>query len=169
MNVIKRYTGIGGGVQVPNKLIIHAMGEYIRVNQSFENKGQTIEAGVYTAHEWLTILGLSCHFLIHPNGDVTKQRSTKEMCWHAKGYNTNSVGIEVLVEGEWDYASFIDRIKEDWVKEEQYDTLIELSEDIIEFFEINKNSVVRHSDLSPDRKEDPGSGFKWDWFKGELI
>lgn len=169
MNVIKRYTGIGGGIQVPDKLIFHCMAEIIKVNESFKNKGKTIEAGEYSAHEWLQLLGLSAHFLIHPNGDVTKIRGTKEICWHAKGFNTNSVGIEVLVEGVWDYETFLERIKEDWVTDEQYETTIELSDDIIEYFDIPDDNILRHSDISPERKYDPGEGFKWDWFKDELI
>ena len=169
MNVIKRYTRIGGGVQVPDKLIIHCMAEYIEVDSPFETKGKTIEAGKYPAHDWLQMLGLSAHFLIEPNGDVIKQRSTKEICWHAKGFNTGSVGIELLVEGVWNYSTFLKRIKEDWVTPQQMLTLIELSDDIIEYFDIPEDNILRHSDISPGRKHDPGSGFKWDLFKSKLI
>jgi N-acetyl-anhydromuramyl-L-alanine amidase AmpD len=169
MNVIKRYTRLGGGVQVPNKLIIHCMAEIIKVDKAFENKGKTIEAGEYPAHEWLQMLGLSAHFLIEPNGDVIKQRGTKEICWHARGFNENSVGIEVLVAGVWNYATFVKRIKEDWVTADQMLTLIELSDDIIEYFDINHDQILRHSDISPGRKVDPGDGFKWDWYKSKLI
>ena len=121
MNVIKRYTGIGGGIQTPDKLIIHGMAEIIQVDQSFKRKGKIVEVGKYGAHEWLVLLGLSAHFLIEPNGEVIKQRSTKEICWHARGFNTGSVGIEVLVEGVWNYETFKEKIKKDWVTVPQYD------------------------------------------------
>jgi N-acetyl-anhydromuramyl-L-alanine amidase AmpD len=170
MNVIKRYTNIGGGIQTPSLLVIHAMAEFIKLDESIQVRGKTIKAGIYPAHDWLQELGLSAHFLIEPNGDIIKQRSTKEVCWHAKGYNTDSVGIEVLVSGVHDYASFKEAIKTDWVKPDQFESTIEIANDIVTWFDIDKgNKVVRHSDLSPGRKVDPGSGFKWDEFKSELI
>lgn len=169
MNVIKRYTGIGGNIQTPDKLIIHCMAEFIEVDQPLNIRDTAIPTGKYSAHEWLQMLGLSAHFLIEPNGDVIKQRGTKEICWHARGFNTGSVGIEVLVEGVWNYSTFKERIKEDWVTPEQYNTTIELSDDIIEYFDIDHKDVLRHSDISPGRKIDPGSGFRWDWFKSKLT
>jgi N-acetyl-anhydromuramyl-L-alanine amidase AmpD len=169
MNVVKRYTDIGGGLQTPDKLIIHCIAEFIEVDEPFEYKGKLIEVGKYSAHEWLVMLGLSVHFLIEPNGDVIKQRSTKKICWHAKGFNTGSVGIEVLVEGVWNYETFKNRIKSYWVSQYQYDTLIELSDNIIEYFDIDHKDVLRHSDISPGRKVDPGYGFQWVWYKEQLT
>ena len=121
MNVIKRYSSKGGGVQTPNRLIIHAMGEHIN--------------GTH-ASEFLEKIGLSAHFLICPNGDIIKTRKTTTVAYHAKGNNLNTVGIEVLVEGDWDYGSFIDRIKEDYVTDDQMDALVELSNGIIEHYDI---------------------------------
>jgi len=152
MNVIKRYSGIGGGIQTPDTLVIHAMSEYIN--------------GMY-ADEFLSSVGLSAHFLLKPNGEFIKLRKTTEVAWHAKGFNTNSIGIEVLVEGSHTYDTFLEKIKTDWVKPEQYKALIEMSNGIIEHYDIEK--VVRHSDLSPERKKDPGDGFKWQYFKDQLI
>jgi len=152
MNVIKRYSGIGGGIQTPDTLVIHAMSEYIN--------------GMY-ADEFLSSMGLSAHFLLKPNGEFIKLRKTTEVAWHAKGFNTNSIGIEVLVEGSHTYDTFLEKIKTDWVKPEQYKALIEMSNGIIEHYDIE--NVVRHSDLSPERKKDPGDGFKWQYFKDQLI
>ena len=152
MDVIKRYSGIGGGIQTPDTLVIHAMSEYIN--------------GMY-ADEFLSSVGLSAHFLLKPNGEFIKLRKTTEVAWHAKGFNTNSIGIEVLVEGSHTYDTFLEKIKTDWVKPEQYKALIEMSNGIIEHYDIEK--VVRHSDLSPERKKDPGDGFKWQYFKDQLI
>lgn len=152
MNVIKRYSGIGGGIQTPDTLVIHAMSEYI--NDMY-------------ADEFLSSVGLSAHFLLKPNGEFIKLRKTTEVAWHAKGFNTNSIGIEVLVEGSHTYDTFLEKIKTDWVKPEQYEALIEMSNGIIEHYDLDK--VVRHSDLSPERKKDPGEGFKWQYFKDQLI
>jgi len=154
MNVIKRYSGIGGGTQTPTRLIIHSMGEIIN--------------GMY-ADEFLQSVGLSAHFLLRPNGEFIKCRKTTLKAWHAKAHNTNTVGIEVLIEGEHDYASFVDGIKADWVKPEQMDALIEMSNGIITHYDIKKEDVLRHSDISPERKVDPGSGFDWAYFKSKLI
>jgi len=154
MKVIKKYSGKGGGIQTPTRLIIHAMGEYIN--------------GTH-ASDFLANIGLSAHFLICPDGEIIKTRKTTEIAYHAKGHNRNTVGIEVLVEGDWDYVGFIDRIKENYVKPEQMIALIELSNGIIEHYDMKLEDVERHSDIDPDRKEDPGDGFPWDYFKSELI
>ena len=141
MNVIKRYSGIGGGIQTPDRLIIHSMSEYIN--------------GMY-ADEFLASVGLSAHFLLCPNGSFIKLRRTHEKAWHAKGHNTNTVGIEVLVEGEHTYDEFLEKIKTDWVKPEQMEALIEMSNGIIFHYDMETKNVLRHSDIDPERKYDPG-------------
>ncbi len=173
MKVLEDYTYIGGGAQKPEMIVIHAMAENVRLRKDLEIKNskgiviRVIKAGVYPAHEWLKLLRLSCHFLEHPDGSFTKQRSTREICWHAKGYNTNSIGIEVLVKGTYDYDEFLKKIKTDWVTLIQYPELIKMCQGIIDFYGIKK--VVRHSDLSPERKFDPGFGFKWEYFISKLT
>tara|TARA_X000001382_G_scaffold8122_2_gene5893 strand:+ start:3461 stop:3970 length:510 start_codon:yes stop_codon:yes gene_type:complete len=163
MKVKEIYTGIGGGDQWPTMLIIHSMAEKIKLDKNLKLKnGKVIYKGIYEAHEWLQLLGLSCHFLLYPDGSFVKQRSTKKVCWHARGFNAHSVGIEVLLKGTWNYEEFIEEIKTDWVTDVQYRELVKMSKGIIKFFKIDK--VKRHSDLSPERKKDPGIGFKWDWY-----
>jgi len=154
MKVIKRYSGIGGGVQLPTRLIIHSMSEII------DDKH---------ASAFLQGVKLSAHFLIEVNGDVMKLRKTHEVAWHARSHNTNSIGIEVLVKGEHTYQSFLDDIQTDWVFHEQYDSLIELSKNIQEYYDISKEDVVRHSDIDPGRKFDPGTGFDWDHLQKHLL
>lgn len=154
MKVLKRYSGIGGGIHKPEKIVIHAMSEYIN--------------GMY-ADEFLKSVGLSAHFLLCPDGSFIKLRSTHSKAWHAKNHNTGAIGIEVLVEGSWTYDAFLERIEEDWVKESQMNSLIEMVNGIMEYYEIGKENVVRHSDIDPKRKYDPGSGFDWDYFKSKLI
>jgi AmpD protein len=167
MKVIEDYTGIGGGSHIPELLIIHAMAEYIKVEKSFKVGDKVFNKGTYHAHKWLQMLGLSAHFLQNPDGSFIKQRSTKEICWHAKGFNAGSIGIEILVAGVYTYEEFLKKIKTDWVTPDQYKELILMSQGIIDYFKIKK--IKRHSDLSPGRKYDPGSGFKWDWFKQQLT
>ena len=148
MKVIKRYSGIGGGKQNPDRIIIHSMSE------KFNHEGKELYAD-----EFLQSIRLSAHFLLCPNGDFIKLRKTHEVCWHAYKHNTNTIGIEVLVEGVHDYASFIQDIKTDWVTPVQMEELIGMVNGICEYYDISKHSVVRHSDIDPDRKVDPGAGF----------
>ena len=152
MKVLKRLSGIGGGIQTPNRLIIHSMSEYIN--------------GMY-ADEFLKSVGLSAHFLLCPDGSFIKLRKTHEICYHAKGHNTNTIGIEVLVEGEHTYETFIEKIKTDWVKPEQMEALIEMSKGIMQYYDMPLENVLRHSDIDSPRKKDPGN-LDWEYFKSKL-
>ena len=158
LNVIKKYSDFGGGPQNPDRLIIHAMGEVI-----------DDEERDYPADEWLSHLGLSAHFLIQPNGDVIKMRHTKTKAWHAKNHNTDTVGIEFLVPGLHTYETFLDAIKTDWVSDAQFEAGVELSKGIVDYFNMPVSNVVRHSDISPGRKKDPGEGFDWGTFINRLT
>lgn len=158
LNVTKKYSQNGGGAQNPNMLVIHAMGETIDT----EDKD-------YPADEWLEFLGLSAHFLIKPDGSIIKLRHTKTGAWHAKGFNKNSVGIEFLVPGLHTYETFLETIQTDWVTTKQFEAGVELSKGIVDYFNMSLDKVVRHSDISPGRKKDPGSGFDWTEFKSRLT
>ena len=175
--VIKRPSNHGGGIQTPNRLIIHAMGQYIIISKSDsrwykENKNIDIPVGIHHAVEFLDYVGLSAHFLIEPNGDLMNLRKTTEIAYHAKSNNTDTVGIEILLEGEWNYPSFKKEMLSgnDWITVDQYKSLIEISNDIVEYFDMDvEKGVLRHSDISPGRKIDPGVGVKWNWYKKQLI
>lgn len=144
-------------------IIIHSMGEYIRS-----------DGLVYEAHEWLNKLGLSAHYLIHPDGTVVRCVPDHRRAYHAgkskwKGVsdlNHNSIGIEFLVEGIHDYASFLEAIKDpDTFTEDQYSsgkTLCGRLQDKhgIETKMILPHSAVSGSDVRPDSpKYDVGDGF----------
>ncbi len=158
LNVTKKYSEFGGGPQNPTRLIIHSMGEVIDT-----------EERDYPADEWLNHLKLSAHFLIKPDGEVIKMRHTKTKAWHAKGHNTDTVGIEFLVPGLHTYVTFLEAINTPWVSSEQFEAGVELSKGIIDYFHISVNNVLRHSDIDPGRKKDPGHGFDWDEFRNRLT
>ena len=132
------------------------------MSEKFLSEGSEIYAD-----ELLKKIGLSAHFLLCPDGSFIKLRRTHEKAWHAKGHNTNTIGIEVLVEGLHTYETFLERIKEDWVKPEQMDALIEMTKGIMDYYEIPPENVLRHSDIDPDRKKDPGN-LDWDLFKSRI-
>lgn len=141
----------------PTKIVIHAMGEYI-----------TTPDQDYTAVEYLNHLRLSCHYMVTPSGVVINcANPDNRTTWHAKGHNSSSIGIEILVPGVHYYGSFLAKIKTDWCKKDQFDASIELVKGLITKY--NGLGVARHSDLDPDRKQDPGDGFKWDQFMLEVL
>ena len=154
MNIIERPLRAGNQFNSPKLIIVHAMGEYIKD-----------EKPVF-APDFLEGYGLSAHALIVPNGDVIICRSDQSGAYHARGFNTDSLGVEFLVKGKHDYGSFLDAIKTDWVTKEQWVAGIELVQ--LWMKKHNITDVRRHSDISPGRKSDPGTGFKWQEFKNEI-
>ena len=78
--------------------------------------------------------------------------------WHAgessyKGVadcNNYSIGIE------------LEGMDDDIYTDRQYDELIKVTQSIIKNYPlINKDSIIGHSDVSPQRKTDPGDKFDW--------
>ena len=52
---------------------------------------------------------------------------------------------------------------------DQYESLVEVSKALIKNYrDLNKDNIVGHSDISPDRKEDPGKYFKWSYYLDRL-
>lgn len=138
----------------PTLIVIHAMGEYIKDGRSLY------------APEFLNLYGLSAHALVAPNGDIIRCRSDDETAWHARGHNTNSLGIEFLCGGRHDYASFVEAIKHPYLTQQQYSSGVEQVRSWMELYGIKR--VARHSDLSPGRKVDPGNGFPWQDFLHDI-
>lgn len=100
--------------------------------------------------------------------------------WHAgasawKGrpnLNDTSIGIEIVNTGPDRPYAEVERLLEThpeasvevkWAPypDEQIETLIALSRDIIERHGIHPTDVVAHSDIAPTRKIDPGPRFPW--------
>ena len=51
----------------------------------------------------------------------------------------------------------------------QYESLVEVSKALINNYrDLNKDNIVGHSDISPDRKEDPGKYFEWSYYLERL-
>lgn len=144
----------GFNSNTPKIGVIHAMGEMIDTD------------GIdYHASEWLEKLGLSAHYLVTPTGIIIKTRENTQGGFHAKGFNTDSIGIELLVSGLHNYATLLEAIRTNYVTDRQYAALIELCRGL------NKEHGLtwkRHSDLSPERKFDPGSGFDWGKFLNDI-
>lgn len=144
----------GGGRQTPKKIVVHAMGEFIKA-----------DGVIWPALDWLRFNGLSAHALITPSGALVECRNPMLVAWHAKGHNTDSLGVEFLVPGIHDWDSFKLAIQRDWVSDEQYSRGRDLIHKWCIQFGIGKEYVTTHHKLDPRRRPDPGSGFHMEYIK----
>ena len=104
---------------------------------------------------------VSCHYLVAEDGQVLRMVPEEKRAWHAgksywrgiHGVNACSIGIEIVNPGhEFGYRPF---------PEEQMDALVPLVADIVKRYGIAPSNVIGHSDVAPDRKQDPGELFDW--------
>ena len=104
---------------------------------------------------------VSAHYLVEEDGRVFALVPEARRAWHAgrsfwKGQsdiNAASVGIEIVNPGhEFGYRPFPGA---------QVDAVIELVADIRSRWTIDDARILGHSDVAPDRKEDPGELFPW--------
>jgi AmpD protein len=159
VNVIDMPLAHGGNrINRPLKIIVHAMGEYI------EQGGRDC-----TAYELLNRLGLSAHALVTPTGEVIRCRDDDEQAYHAKGANRNSLGVEFLVPGLHTYATFVEAIQTEYLSSAQYAAGLMLVRQWVADHGLQRDKIVRHSDVSPGRKHDPGTGFPWTEFLDDVY
>ena len=135
--------------QIPSRIVIHSMGEFIK-----------LDSGTKYAYDFLKYKKLSAHALICPDGTVIRCRDDNQGAWHARGFNKNSLGVEFLVTGEHNYSSFKKTINNYYLTFEQHVAGVELLRGWCSTHDIV--SIDRHSDLDPKRKVDPGRGFPFD-------
>ena len=104
---------------------------------------------------------VSSHYLIKYNGEIVIMVPDLYEAWHAgksmwknfKSLNKNSIGIEITNPGhDYGYKSFSSK---------QITSLKKLLIYLIKKYRINHKYILGHSDISPDRKKDPGEKFPW--------
>ena len=137
--------------QTPNRVIVHAIAEFVD--------------GV-PAVDFLRSIGLSAHAFITCSGVIIRSREDTRGAYHAKDYNSNSLGIEFLVPGNHDYSSFKQKIIAPYLTENQYKAGLWQVKDWFKTWLIG--DISRHSDVDPARKTDPGDGFPWEKFLKEI-
>ena len=112
---------------------------------------------------------VSCHYFIDEKGSLSRLVDDKNVAWHAgtsfwnsdRSLNKNSIGIEIQNKGEPSrYEKF---------KSKQIQILIELILDLKNKYNIKDYHILGHSDISPDRKTDPGYLFPWNLLKKKNI
>lgn len=104
---------------------------------------------------------VSAHYVVDEDGTVLRLVAEERRAWHAgRGVwqgetdcNAASIGIEIVNPGhEFGYRDF---------PEAQIAAVIDLVGDIRTRWSIPDARIIAHSDLAPDRKEDPGERFPW--------
>ena len=104
---------------------------------------------------------VSSHYFIKQTGQVITLVPDLYVAWHAgrskwkkyESLNKNSIGIEITNPGHGlGYKKF---------PKQQILSLIKLTKFLISKYKINKNNILGHSDIAPDRKKDPGEKFPW--------
>tara|TARA_B100000941_G_scaffold285158_1_gene256824 strand:- start:172 stop:897 length:726 start_codon:yes stop_codon:yes gene_type:complete len=107
---------------------------------------------------------VSCHYFIKKNGQLILMVPDQYVAWHAgksrwKSFNflnNYSIGIEVQNPGhDNNYQNF---------KSSQIRTLTRLCRNLRKKYKIKKINILGHSDISYDRKKDPGEKFPWKTF-----
>lgn len=104
---------------------------------------------------------VSAHYLVEEDGRVFRLVAEECRAWHAgvaywagdTNINARSIGIEIVNPGhEWGLRPF---------PEAQIAAVIALLKDIRTRHRVPASRVVAHSDVAPERKEDPGELFAW--------
>jgi len=104
---------------------------------------------------------VSAHYLVEEDGRVFALVAEERRAWHAgvsfwkgqTGLNAVSIGVEIVNPGhEWGYRAF---------PAAQIDAVIGLLSDVRARWTIPDSRIIGHSDVAPDRKQDPGELFPW--------
>lgn len=105
---------------------------------------------------------VSAHYVVEEDGRVFRLVPEPRRAWHAgvacwrghRDINGRSIGIELVNPGhEYGYREF---------PRAQMAALEALARDIVRRHRIAPRNVVGHSDVAPERKDDPGELFDWE-------
>jgi len=112
---------------------------------------------------------VSSHYVVDEDGLVYALVAEPNRAWHAgvsywrgaRNLNDRSIGIEIVNPGhEWGYREF---------PTVQMRAVLGLAHRILARYDIPAINVVGHSDIAPDRKQDPGELFDWKWLAGQGV
>ena len=104
---------------------------------------------------------VSAHYVVDEDGAILRLVPEERRAWHAgqgvwqgeTDCNASAIGIEIVNPGhEFGYRDF---------PEVQIDSVISLISDIRTRWTIPDVRIIGHSDLAPERKQDPGERFPW--------
>ncbi|MEO9190412.1 MAG: N-acetylmuramoyl-L-alanine amidase [Acetobacteraceae bacterium] len=112
---------------------------------------------------------VSSHYVVDEDATVFRLVAEERRAAHAgvsfwRGHtrlNDRSIGIEIVNPGhEWGYRDF---------PVLQLAVVCDLCLEILSRHPIPQRNVVAHSDVAPDRKEDPGEKFDWEGFAANGV
>jgi N-acetylmuramoyl-L-alanine amidase len=112
---------------------------------------------------------VSAHYLVEEDGTIYRLVEEQQRAWHAgvsfwrgaRGLNDGSIGIEIVNPGhEWGYRAF---------PPAQMAAVASLCQGILARHAIPARNIVAHSDVAPDRKQDPGELFDWQFLAGQGV
>ena len=112
---------------------------------------------------------VSCHYFIKKNGKIILMVPDEYIAWHAgkskwkkiNSLNKCSIGIEIHNGGhKYNYPNF---------KKKQILSLIKLCKNLKKKYKIKKQNILGHSDISYNRKNDPGEKFPWELLSKHQI
>lgn len=139
-------------------IVLHCMGEFIDTDNED-----------HYATEWLKYKKYSAHVMVTPTGTLIRCVPDNYVAWHARAYNSFSLGVEFLVPGLHNWNTFVKAIKHNYVSTEQLAAGVWLVNRWLKDYKISVDNVVTHQEIDPDRKNDPGPGFPLAKFKSKLI
>ncbi len=140
------------------------------MNYSFRKKNKIVKYVVlhYTGMKSLTLAyqklmseksNVSAHYLISRDGTIINLLCPSYKAWHSgkskwkthSNINDYSIGIELENKGhEFGYSNFT---------KTQYSSLKKLIDFMKKNFNILDENIIFHSDIAPNRKQDPGEKF----------
>ena len=152
----------------PSLIVVHNIslppgrfgGDFIK--QFFVN---SLNSELHPYFKEISDLRVSSHLLIERDGNIIQFVEFNKSAWHAgvseyegqKDCNDFSIGIE------------LEGTDSDPYQDIQYSILSGISECLMgSYLEINKERIIGHVDIAPDRKTDPGDSFDWLRFRDSL-
>ncbi len=148
-------------------IVVHSIslppGEYggEAIEHFFQNK---LDKAAHPYFEEIHEMQVSSHALIRRSGEIVQFVPFHERAWHAGQSNyqgrerCNDFSIGIELEGT-DSDAFEDI---------QYRQLAQLVDVLQTTYPAIANNITGHSDISPGRKKDPGTGFDWNRLKDNL-
>ncbi|GAA3848187.1 N-acetylmuramoyl-L-alanine amidase [[Pseudomonas] carboxydohydrogena] len=112
---------------------------------------------------------VSSHYVVRESGEIVQLVAEDKRAWHAgvsrwrewTDINARSIGIEIVNPGhDGGCPPFPDV---------QIEAVIALTRDIATRRHIPRDQVLAHSDIAPQRKQDPGEWFPWERLAAEGV
>ena len=112
---------------------------------------------------------VSSHYFIKNDGEIILMVPDLYIAWHAgksawrsfDSLNKYSIGIEISNPGhQFRYKKY---------SAKQINSILILSKFLIKKYKIKQANILGHSDISPNRKNDPGEKFPWKYLSKKKI